>query len=199
MKDRKGFTLVEAVVTAVIASLIMLVVQSLFSHSVRSALKGEDSLDSIRAASRLFAKLQEDLMQLTEVDTFSAECTIPTNGVEIPSGTLYANGLKVTTRSAIITYSVVTTTKGKYVERQEKQGANVKKMKFGVPRIQEFEVLLVKIKNEVQNIPTINGQILVNLIIGSKNKNFPSSVIALSALFFPDRLTVTDWNSINFP
>lgn len=197
-KQRKGFTLVEAVVTALIASLIMLVIQSLFSHSVRSALKGEDSLDSIRAASRLFAVLQSDFMQLTKIDTYGATSTVPQNTYEIPSTAIYGEGFTVHTRLSIIKYSLVTSANGKFIEREEKIGANIKKRRFGIPRIKEFEVLLVTIKNKVGGIVKENSQILVNLVVQSQNKNFPASEIKLSSLFFPDRLTTSDWNYIIF-
>jgi prepilin-type N-terminal cleavage/methylation domain-containing protein len=47
--DKKGFTLVEAMIVTIIACSLMIAIHAFFSHAVRSTMKGQDNLDSIRA------------------------------------------------------------------------------------------------------------------------------------------------------
>jgi len=194
----KGFTLVESVIVALVVSLIMYTIQALFTHSVKSALKGEDSLDSIRAASKLFSSLQTDFMQITNVSTQGAICSIPIGSHAIPTTATYSSILEIGNRVATVTYDIVTDSSGKHIERVEQSGGGSKTRNFGIPRIKKFEVLIVQVKNKLGGADKINSQVLVNVVVKSQNKNFPSSEIKLSSFFFPDRLTTTDWNYIIF-
>lgn len=196
--NNKGFTLVESVIVALLASLIMYAIQALFTHSVRSALKGEDSLDSMRAASKLFSSLQTDFLQLTNISTQGAICSIPIGTNSIPTTATYSSILEIGNRVATVTYNIVTDSSGKHIERVEQKGGTSKTRKFGIPRIKKFEVLIVQVNNKLGGADKINSQVLVNVVVKSQNKNFPSSEIKLSSFFFPDRLTTTDWNYIIF-
>ena len=62
MKGGGGFTMVEALVITVVGSILLLTIQTLFSRSVKSTLKGQDNLETIRAASQLFSELRKDLL-----------------------------------------------------------------------------------------------------------------------------------------
>ena len=196
--NKKAFTLVESVIVALLASLVMYAMQALFTHSVRSALKGEDSLDSIRAASKLFSSLQTDFMQLTNVSTQGAICSIPIGTTSIPTTATFSSILEIGNRVATVTYNIITNSGGKHIERIEQSGGVSKTKKFGIPRIKKFEVLIVQVNNKLGGSSKTNSQILVNVVVKSQNKNFPSSEIKLSSFFFPDRLTTTDWNYIIF-
>lgn len=77
--SNRGFTFVEAIMVTVIAVVVMLAVQNIFSHAVKSSLKGQDNLDSIRAASRILSELRKDLLEFKTIAT-------EVGTVEIPSG-----------------------------------------------------------------------------------------------------------------
>ncbi len=196
--SRRAFTFVEAVIVTLIACVIMIAIQALFSHAIRSTVKGTDNLDSIRAASRLFSTLRADLIQLKSFSTNGAVSTIELSENEIPATATFSSILQISTSIATITYSLVGTPGRQSVERAvQKISSPVEKKKFGVPRMRSFEIMYVRIKNQIGSTPKETGQLLVNIVIQSENKNLPSKIVKLSSIFFPERLTESDWNYLD--
>lgn len=67
IRQRRAFTLVEAVVGAIILAVIMLIVTQLFSSSMRNSMKGTSHLNNIQAAALLMGGLEHDIRRAHEL------------------------------------------------------------------------------------------------------------------------------------
>ncbi|GAB4284657.1 MAG: hypothetical protein Kow0029_31290 [Candidatus Rifleibacteriota bacterium] len=195
-----GFTLVEALIVTVIACSLMIAIQAFFSHAVRVTLKGQDNLDSIRAASQLFSSLRKDMLQFVSLSTGGAKTTINPGDEDIPATATFSKILALKCADETITYSLVDSGGKNFVERvsQSPSSPVPKRKHFGVPRMKDFGVLYVKIPNKINSIVKNVGQVLVKITLDSEDERFPSKEINLSSLFFSERLADSDWNYLDF-
>lgn len=193
--ERSGFTFVEAMIVTVIAVVVMMAIQSLFSHAVRSSLKGQDSLDTMRAASRIFSELRKDLLEFKSISTAVDSVLISSDEDKIFPEAEYSTILQIERKEETIVYSLCEVGGKKYVERaSQKIGAPVRKVSFGVPRMKAFEVIYVKVENLSAAGGELTGQLNVNLVIQSDDPRFPSRKLSVSSAYFPEKLQETDWN-----
>ncbi len=196
---RRAFTFVEALIVTVIACSLMIVIQAFFSHAVRSTIKGQDNLDSIRAASRIFSSLRRDMLQFQTISTDGAVSTIDTTTNTIDSTATYSSILSINRADEVITYSFVGSSGRNSVERVTQNlttGATQRKL-FGVPRMKEFKVIYLRVPNQINSLTQNVGQILVKLSIDSEDSRFATSEVNLSSMFFSERLAENDWNYLN--
>ncbi len=197
---RSGFTFVEAIVVTVIACSLMLVIQAIFSHTVRTAMKGQDNLDSIRAASQIFSSLRNDLLQFTSLSTAGARSAINLSDTEIPATATYSSILTLRRANERITYSLVDDGGKKYVQRVLQSTAlpAPQKRRFGVPRMKDFGVVYLRLTNRINLMNRNSGQLLVRISVDSEDERFPSKEVNLVSTFFSERLVDTDWNYMDF-
>lgn len=196
----RGFTFTEALVVTVIACSLMIVIQTFFSHVVRTTMKGQDNLDSIRAASQVFSSLRRDMLQFVSLSTQGARTTIALGDSEIPATATFSSILTLKRPDEVITYSLVGSGGKNYVERVVQSAASPtpQKKRFGVPRMKYFGVVYVKIPNQVNSMMRNVGQLLVKLTVDSEDARFASKEINLSSVFFSERLSDSDWNYLSF-
>jgi type II secretory pathway pseudopilin PulG len=191
-----GFTFVEAIIVTLIACSLMIIIQTFFSHAVRSTIKGQDNLDSIRAASQIFSSLRQDMLQFQSVSTDGAIAEIALGETDIPSTATYSSMLTLNRPDEIITYSLVDNGGKSFIERVSQNlttGTNKKKL-FGVPRMKDFKVLYLRMPNKVNSLVKNVGQIIVEVKIDSEDSRFASKELDLGSLMFSERLNETDWN-----
>lgn len=198
-KRKAGFTFTEALVVAVIACSLMIVIQALFSHTVRVTMKGQDNLDSIRAASLLFSSLRQDMLHFVSLSTGGAVATIDLGTEMIPDSATYSKILALKTRTEQITYSLVEDSGKNYVERvlQSVSKPSLQRKLFGVPRMKDFGVLFIRMPDTVSALARNTGRLLVKVSVDSEDARFPSCEIKLSSVFFSDRLSDCNWNYLD--
>lgn len=199
-KQQRGFTFVEAMIVTVIACGLMIVIQSLFSHTVKVTMKGQDNLDSIRAASQLFSSLRRDMLQFVSLSTGGARATIALGSSEIPDTATFSTILTLKKQTDRITYTLVENGGKNYIERVLQTSSNPAPQRklFGVPRMKDFGVLYVLSPNKVNSLVKNVGQLLVKVTVDSEDARFPSKEVKLTSMFFSDRLADSDWNYLDF-
>lgn len=199
-RKQKGFTLVETMIVTIIASSLMIVIHAFFSHAVRSTMKGQDNLDSIRAASKIFSSLRQDLLQFNTLDTNGAITTVALGDTDLPGTATYSSMIELKRPKETITYSLIDNSGKKFVERikQNLTTGDTNQKLFGVPRMKEFKIMYIKTPNQINSITRNVGQIMVNLVIDSDDKRFASKEINLTSVFFSEKLTDSDWNFLSF-
>lgn len=199
-RQKTGFTFVEAMVVTVIACGLMIVIQSFFSHAVRVTMKGQDNLDSIRAASQLFSSLRRDMLQFVSLSTGGARATIAMGEEELPATATFSSILSLKKQDERVTYSLVDNGGKSYIERVVQGPAfpTPQRRLFGVPRMKEFGVLYVRIPNKINSLVKNVGQVLVKITVDSEDPRFPAAEIKLCSAFFSDRLADSDWNYLDF-
>ncbi len=200
LKRQRGFTFVEAMIVTVIACSLMIVIQSLFSHTVKVTMKGQDNLDSIRAASQLFSSLRRDMLQFVSLSTGGARATIALDSFEIPDTATFSTILTLKKQTDRITYTLVENSGKNYVERVLQTPSNPAPQRklFGVPRMKDFGVLYLISPNKVNSLVKNVGQLLVKVTVDSEDARFPSKEVKLTSMFFSDRLADSDWNYLDF-
>ncbi len=200
LKRQSGFTFVEAMIVTVIACGLMIVIQSLFSHTVKVTMKGQDNLDSIRAASQLFSSLRRDMLQFVSLSTGGARATIALGSSEIPDTATFSTILTLKKQTDRITYTLVENGGKNYIERVLQTPSNPAPQRklFGVPRMKDFGVLYVLSPNKVNSLVKNVGQLLVKVTVDSEDARFPSKEVKLTSVFFSDRLADSDWNYLDF-
>ena len=200
LQRQRGFTFVEAITVTVIACSMMIVIQSLFSHTVKVTMKGQDNLDSIRAASQLFSSLRRDMLQFVSLSTGGARATIALGSSEIPDTATFSTILTLKKQTDRITYTLVENGGKNYIERVLQTPSNPAPQRklFGVPRMKDFGVLYVLSPNKVNSLVKNVGQLLVKVTVDSEDARFPSKEVKLTSVFFSDRLADSDWNYLDF-
>ncbi len=197
---RAAFTFVEAIIVTVIACSLMIAIQAFFSHAVRTTMKGQDNLDSIRAASQIFSSLRKDMLTFTSLSTQGAISTIGLTSTEIPATATFSQILRIKKPKEVVTYSLVNSGSKKFVERvmQSPDYPTPQRKLFGVPRMKDFGVMYVRTPNKVNSMIKGAGQLLVKLAIDSENERFASKELNLTSVFFSERLADSDWNYLDF-
>jgi len=197
---KNGFTFVEAIIVTLIACGLMIVIQSVFSHTVKMTMKSQDNLDSIRAASQIFSSLRRDMLQFVSLSTGGAKTTVALGETEIPATATYSQILVLRRPAERITYSLVDSGGKHYVERvlQSPSLPGPQRRLFGVPRMKDFGVVYVITPNQINSLVKNVGQLVVKIAIDSEDARFPSKEVKLSSTFFSDRLADSDWNYLDF-
>ncbi len=196
---RNGLTFVEAIIVTLISCGLMIVVHTVFSHTVRVTMKGQDNLDSIRAASQIFSTLRRDMLNFVTLSTAGARIDLPAGQYEIPDTATYSKILTLKKHTERITWSLVDDGGKCYVERVlQVAGSPPEKRKFGVPRMKDFGVLYARVPNQINSMVKNAGQLIVKISIDSEDERFASKEVNLTSVFFSDRLTDSDWNYLAF-
>ena len=158
-------------------------------------MKGDDAVDSFRAASRLFSQIQSDLEEFNNLTTHGAVSIVASRDFEIPETASFSSKLTLNVGSRAIEYSVIEEANGKTVQRLvTNNGAQESRRLFGVARIKAFEVGYLIKQEIIGGVEKSFGQLLTNVVVKSENKNFPTSEVKLTSNFFPERLGATEWN-----
>jgi len=199
IRGQKAFTLVEALVTAFVAGIVMVSVQMLFSHAVRVTVKGQDNLDSIRAVSQIFSSLRNDLRDFVSLSPGRAKISLQSGESEVPENASYSKILKIKKNHGVVIYKLIESGGKKYLERRlEGAGNKTEELrKFGVPRMKDFGVLYVKTQNRFDSLPRDMGQLIIRIVTDSADQRFASKEINISSVFFSERLTDDDWNHLD--
>ncbi|HAE37241.1 MAG TPA: hypothetical protein DCG57_01230 [Candidatus Riflebacteria bacterium] len=197
---KSAFTLIEAIIAALVSCTVMLAVHLMFSHTVRVAIKGQDNLDSIRAASQIFSSLRNDLRDFVSLSPAGAKITLGFGESEVPENAEYSKVLKIKKQVDRITYRLIESGGKQYVERNVdgSAGSPEQRRLFGVPRMKDFGVLYVKSQNRFDALPKNVGQLLVRVTVDSEDQRFASKEVRITSVFFSDRLADDDWNHLDF-
>ncbi|MBF0500946.1 MAG: prepilin-type N-terminal cleavage/methylation domain-containing protein [Candidatus Riflebacteria bacterium] len=202
-RSHQGFTLLETMVVVLVGSLILITFQTFFSQGVRSSMKGQDQLESIRAASQLFNQLRKDLMACQSVSTDIAPIILSVNDTSISTPITFGNKVLFTQRNATTTYSMVTLPDSRsYISRQFYAAGVLKESRqFAVPRMEKFEtVQIFKDQQVIAGDPVFRqGQLLIRIAVKSNDKRFPGGTVHLSSFFITSQLSATDWWNYYYP
>lgn len=200
LRSQAAFTLIEAVIAALISCSVMLGMHLIFSQTVRVVIKGQDNLDSFRAASQIFSSLRNDLRDFVSIAPGGAKISLGFNESEIPDNSEYSKVLKIRKQTGQVTYRLIESDGKQYVERNFDGSSEEPRQRrlFGVPRMKDFGVLYVKSQNRFDALPKNVGQLVIKVTIDSEDKRFASKEINLNSVFFSDRLTDDDWNHLDF-
>lgn len=200
INKRQAFTAIEVLVGVLVTAILIIFMQSLFSHTVRSTMRGQDNFDSFKAAGRLFTALRTDLMGAISYQT-SEETLLPLAQTSLASATLLSDMLQVSLPTATITYSLIDVAGDKHVQRMSQNADGTTEQRdFGVPRMQAFEVLKINSENVISARNIVKEQLLIRVSVQSEDPRFPSTRINFSSLFFPERRENewVDWNFLQF-
>jgi len=196
-ESERGFTLVEALVAVLVASMVILAVQTFFSHGVKTSIKGQDNLETIRAAAQIFHELRKDMLSCNKITVDDdASCTLNVGATSIPPMSPNGTWIAFSVPGATITYSLQLRADGKaFLEREFKAGTNVTTSEFAVPRMIAFKVQLIwKIQQIFPGGPFKQGQVLVTIELDSQDKRFPSKSLKLCSFFSTSQLSSSNWN-----
>ncbi len=212
---RRGFTFVEAVIVLVLSTIVFYGVQAIFSHGIRTSMKGVDFLESTRAANALLRNLQQDLRESLIVQTPGGRRVVPSTVTgkfdpEAINGGPLGSEVKFGLIGATVTYklmpsqtnSIISTGDQGYIVREEEVTGQPKKVReFGVPRVKKFEVVqLFRDQRVTQSSPPYSqGQLYVRFVIGSDDPRFPASTIQFGTLLSTSQLASTTWWNYMFP
>mgnify|MGYP001575093991 FL=1 len=199
---KRGFTLVEILVVLAISLMLLSAMQMLFSQGVRSTVKGQDTIDSIRAAGLLFSQLRKDLLACKFIDTGTASVTVMV-GAALPSPLVYASQIIFSTRTATTTYRMVVSGGKGYVEREVKAPGKAPEVKpFAVPRMQKFQAVQIWTNHKTHSASLskiVSNQILIRIEIDSMDPRFPSKTVHLDSFFTSNQKTSSDWWNYYYP
>ncbi|NLI77894.1 MAG: hypothetical protein GX442_15830 [Candidatus Riflebacteria bacterium] len=180
---------------AALSLMLLVFIQSFFSSGIRSTLKGTDTLESIRAASLLFAQIRKDLMACQSIQTGAASVTMGVNALNLPAAFPVSDLLTFCARNATTTYSLLTSPRGKYILRTFTPTVGPTETKtFGIPRVKAFEVVQVKKNHRILSTILSPSQLLVNVVIDSDDPRMPTKEIRLSSVFISQQMYNTNWN-----
>lgn len=190
--------MIEILMVLAISSILLLIVQTFFSRSVRTTIKGQDNLDTIRAASRLFRELRKDLLACHSIKVpDAASCTIEVGDDVIPALPDDANRISFCSRGATVTYSLEAKPGGgKYIKHLIETVDQPDRIKeFGVPRMLAFKAQQIWKKQQIYSgAPFTEGQVLIEIEIDSEDERFPSKKLKLSNFFISSQLSASKWN-----
>ena len=203
MKHPRGFTLIEAMVAVTIGAMVLSTMYMFFSSGVRSSLKGSDQLESIRAASTLFAELRKDLLACQSVDADGAAVVMPVGTNDLPDPLTFRNKVSFVQRNATTTYQLQMNPDGRgaIVRTFSESGVIRNTRHFAVPRMKNFEAVQIFKNQQISPGGEIfrQGQLLVRIAVDSGDKRFPSGVVHLSSFFITSQLSATTWWNYYFP
>lgn len=202
-KKKRGFTLIEAMVVAAIGAVILGTMYKTFSSGVRSSMKGTDQLESIRAASTLFAELRKDLLACQSVDADGAVVVMPVGMNTLPSPLVFKSKVTFLQRNATTTYVLQMNPDGRgSINRQVFENGTLKSTRqFAVPRMKNFEAVQIFKQQQIAGGGEVfqQGQLLIRIAVDSGDKRFPSGIIHLSSFFITSQLSATTWWNYYYP
>jgi len=197
-KKRQGFTFPEIVIVVSLVSMIMLTIFAFFSSGVRSTVKGKDRLDSIRAMTLLLADMKKDIANAEKIEAENLPLQIGETEDLFPDDVVYDRKVTFTGKDGIFSYSQGAAAKGEssFVLRSGKnaRGEDVYE-KFGVPRINSFEVLHVIKKGKFGSLPQDFNQVLIKMVLDSNDPRLPEDKLYFTHVLVPNRLPGSDWSS----
>lgn len=203
IRSRRGFTMVEAIMVTLIASVVLGTMYKTFSSGVRSSMKGTDQLEAIRAASTLFAELRKDLLACQSVDADGAAVVMPVGMNALPNPLVFKNKVSFLQRNATTTYSLQMNPDGRgLINRQVYENGTLKNTRqFAVPRMKGFEAVQIFKEQQIAGGGEVfrQGQLLIRIAVDSGDKRFPSGVIHLSSFFITSQLSATTWWNYYYP
>lgn len=188
----------EAIVVVLLGAMMFLVVQTFFSHGVRTTTKGTDALESIRAASNLLSSVRADLGTCSGIDTYGAVKILGLADTTLDGSETFAETITFSQDNATVTYSLATLAGGgKEVCRKEETLTDPPTIKkFGVPRMAAFEVLSLKKRNKIGSVQFELPYILVRIRVKSNDPRFPTTEVALSSVLASSQLSASNWNPV---
>lgn len=195
--SRSGFTLIEILVSCIILSIIAVSVPYFFTQGVRSTMKGQDNLETIRAASALFADLRKDLLACESIVVVpGASITLGIGASCLPEIPSNADTLAFCFRGATVTYAIETNAEGKkFVNRVFVDDHSKRNKEFAVPRVKSFKAMQIwKTQQIFPANPFLESQLLVTLEIDSMDKRFPTKYLKLSSFFISNQMSSSHWN-----
>ncbi len=197
---RRGFTMAEALIVALIGAMMMIGVNAFFQFGVKSTIKGQDNLESTRAASLLFSQFRKDLMSCQFIEVGAASITLEPDENSLPSAPPFGDSIKFGSRNATTTWSLSAMPDGKkFVKRfTVNASGETKSREFGVPRMKTFRILQIWKKQRILSFITKPSQVLVSIQIDSDDPRFPTKAVEMSSFFLSNQMSASDWNFIYY-
>ncbi|MFZ5952791.1 MAG: hypothetical protein ACOYXC_18960 [Candidatus Rifleibacteriota bacterium] len=196
MNAKKAFTLLEAVIISALTIMVFFFIQSFFSHTVKTSIKGQDNLDSIAAACKILSEMHKDLQEFEQIHMDVDQAEISTEDESIDPDTTYATILFIEKRDHGITYGLNEQGGTAMIEKSSITRKEIRQKSIGGARIKSFDLLNVINENSSFAGMDTYGQVAINLLVQSDNPNFPSKKIEISTAFFPEMLQESDWNPL---
>ncbi|MBF0409990.1 MAG: hypothetical protein HQM10_21785 [Candidatus Riflebacteria bacterium] len=199
----KGFTMVEALMVVLVGSFMMLTANFMLSQGVRTSLKGQDQLETIRAASSVFSQLRKDLLACDSVNTDNVHKVVTESDTLLDLAAPLPEKISFFIRNATTTYSLKIHPKGKSLVRHAYNALGVTERvdEFAIPRMKNFEAIKIL---KVQRVKTaspkfVQGQLFIRIAVESSDPNIGTSTIKLSSFFVTSQLSSTQWWNYHYP
>ncbi|RCK79019.1 MAG: hypothetical protein OZSIB_0361 [Candidatus Ozemobacter sibiricus] len=201
-------TMVEALVMVVVGVILLMAMQTFFSNTLRTTLKGTDSLETIRAASVLLSQFGKDVAAAGAVICHGPGPgpqieRIPIGGSFSPGAISLCNTIEMAAPIGTITYSFSPT--DSYVTRRVSSAtAPLQERQFALPRLKEFGVAYVQKEfspfTTGAPYPVPQSHVLLRIKLSSDDPRFPARELSLSSFFISSQMKATDWNYyVNIP
>jgi hypothetical protein len=189
--------MVEALTITLVGALLLWSFQSFFSGGVKSTLKGQDNLETIRSASQLFMEMRKDLLACQSVTVAgTASFTMGVGDTAVPAFPADATFIAFESRNATVTYELTTRADGKkFILKTTDSGGVIKNQEFGVPRMVSFKAIhIAKWQQLFPAARYLEKQVLVEVELDSKDKRFPTKNLKLTTFFISSQMSSSNWN-----
>ncbi len=203
----RGFTLVEVLVSLVLAALLLMGVQKLYSSLVRSSAHGVDRLDAIAAAARLWRSLHQDLLRSQAVTVGAGQEAVAPGEIgvfrpgEVDAGSV-AESVCFHGEAATVTYSLRRQGERLRVIREAViDGVTESPLEFGGDRIKMFRVFPFFRDQRVhpQAAPCRQEFLHISLVVGSDDPTVPAATFPLSVVLPTSSRSSVRWQPVDLP
>ncbi|MBF0543114.1 MAG: hypothetical protein HQM08_01710 [Candidatus Riflebacteria bacterium] len=203
IKSIRAFTMVEALVIVLIGSFMMITINFMLSQGVRSSLKGQDQLETIRAASSVFSQLRKDLLACDSIDTDGVEKVVSETDTLLNLPSSLPQKVSFFARNATTTYSILAKPRGKCLLRvvYDSLGNISTSGEYAVPRMKNFEAIkIVKVQQVKTGSPKfVQSQLFIRIALESNDPRISTSTVNLSSFFVTSQLSSTQWWNYHYP
>ena len=197
MNQRTGFTLVELCVVMLVSAIILGVMHQLLSRGIKSSMKGQDNLETIRQAAVLMNEIKRDLLAASALEVpAAASFTLPVGAGTVPILPDNANEVCFAVKGASVTYRLSDLGSGKkMVRRTELKGTVNKERDFGVPRMIKFRVGEITKMQQVYDQGDFGvKQLLVEIELDTKDPRFPTKNVKIMSFLISSQMSAGSWN-----
>ncbi|MBF0409804.1 MAG: prepilin-type N-terminal cleavage/methylation domain-containing protein [Candidatus Riflebacteria bacterium] len=199
---RRGFTLVEVTMAILISGILFAVIQTLFSRTMTSTMKGQDNLDTMRAGMRFFSDFRRDLLAAVSVSIPDiASFSVSDAQNLLSASTLPFSGeIDLINNAQKVTYRYLSGERGIYREVSPKQGKDyvfdpAATQLYGIPRITEFTIQHFWLPQKIDGNIQWQDNILLKVILDSENPRFPTKRQVISSIFAGKSGNSDLWNN----
>ncbi|MBF0408339.1 MAG: hypothetical protein HQM10_13395 [Candidatus Riflebacteria bacterium] len=198
-----GFSLIEIVVVSLVVSLILMLMQNIFSSGIKQSVKGTGLLMTIKEASDLFGAVKKDLLASLDVTVkdssgnsilrmISAADTFP-DASSITFGSEIVFKLSETSTA---TFKMLALPNSKYCVTRvfQKKNQPDKISKFAVPKMKTFRSLMLLQEQMLADSPFLSRHLFVEIVLQDDDPRSSNKPIRLAFFLSPLNLGLSNWN-----